>query len=181
MFLSWTESFQLPVEASYPHPTAKSFQLLYYCRLQSLSHIWLILTQWLHSAVHRIILLTFLIPGHRILLAKKCVKVVVWHFTQFYFRTTFFAKHDGLWHSTNRSVMAIWRYLFLYILFFTNFQTSSADSKVSDVVYNLSKESELREPSVFLAIIARNAAHLLPNWLGYIDNLDYPKSRISVW
>ena len=77
--------------------------------------------------------------------------------------------------------MAIWRYLFLYILFFTNFQTSSADSKVSDVVYNLSKESEVREPSVFLAIIARNAAHLLPNWLGYIDNLDFPKSRISVW
>lgn len=66
-----TESFQLPVEASYPHPTAKSFQLLYYCRLQSLSHIWLILTPWLHSAVHRIILSTLLIPGHRILLAKK--------------------------------------------------------------------------------------------------------------
>jgi len=39
----------------------------------------------------------------------------------------------------------------------------------------------VREPSVFLAIIARNAAHLLPNWLGYIENLDYPKNRISVW
>ena len=37
------ESFQLPVEASYPHQTAKSFQLLYCCRLKSLSHVWLIL------------------------------------------------------------------------------------------------------------------------------------------
>lgn len=66
-------------------------------------------------------------------------------------------------------------------LLFTSLQALSADSKISDVVYNLSKETEVKEPSVFLAIIARNAAHLLPNWLGYIENLDYPKNRISVW
>jgi len=66
-------------------------------------------------------------------------------------------------------------------LLFTSLQALSADSKISDVVYNPSKETEVKEPSVFLAIIARNAAHLLPNWLGYIENLDYPKNRISVW
>ncbi|KAJ7339537.1 hypothetical protein OS493_005936 [Desmophyllum pertusum] len=71
--------------------------------------------------------------------------------------------------------MAVCSYLFLIAVLFTSLQTSTADSKISDVVYNLSKESAVRDPSVFLAIIARNAAHLLPNWLGYIENLDYPK------
>lgn len=69
-------------------------------------------------------------------------------------------------------------YLFRIILFFSSLHTQLA---VSDVVTDLSEESEMKEPRVFLAIIARNAAHLLPNWLGYIENLDYPKSRISVW
>lgn len=77
--------------------------------------------------------------------------------------------------------MAVCSYLFLIAVLFTSLQTSTADSKISDVVYNLSKESAVRDPSVFLAIIARNAAHLLPNWLGYIEHLDYPKNRISVW
>ena len=36
-------------------------------------------------------------------------------------------------------------------------------------------------PSVFLAILARNSAHMLPNFLGYLENLDYPKDRISLW
>lgn len=72
-------------------------------------------------------------------------------------------------------------YLFLITLIFTSLKISSADSKISDVVYNRSKESAVRDPSVFLAIIARNAAHLLPNWLAYIENLDYPKNRMSVW
>lgn len=77
--------------------------------------------------------------------------------------------------------MAVCGYLFLITLFFTGLRTFSAESKVSDVVNNLSQESAVKEPSVFLAIIARNSAHLLPNWLGCIENLDYPKNRISVW
>lgn len=74
--------------------------------------------------------------------------------------------------------MVMSSYLFRIILFFSSLHTYLA---VSDVVTDLSEESEVKEPSVFLAIIARNAAHLLPNWLGYIENLDYPKNRISVW
>ena len=81
----------------------------------------------------------------------------------------------------NRLVMAVFCNLCLISLLFTSLKISTADSKISDVVYNLSKESAVREPSVFLAIIARNAANLLPNWLGYIENLDYPKNRMSVW
>ena len=36
-------------------------------------------------------------------------------------------------------------------------------------------------PLVMIGILARNAAHNLPNFLGYLDNLDYPKDRVSVW
>ena len=74
--------------------------------------------------------------------------------------------------------MVMSSYLFRIILFFSSLHTQLA---VSDLVTDLSEESEMKEPRVFLAIIARNAAHLLPNWLGYIENLDYPKNRISVW
>jgi collagen beta-1,O-galactosyltransferase len=36
-------------------------------------------------------------------------------------------------------------------------------------------------PVVMVGILARNTAHTLPNFLGYFENLDYPKDRISVW
>lgn len=36
-------------------------------------------------------------------------------------------------------------------------------------------------PLVFLGVLARNQEHTLPNYLGYIERLDYPKDRISVW
>ncbi|XP_067156513.1 procollagen galactosyltransferase 2 isoform X1 [Apteryx mantelli] len=42
-------------------------------------------------------------------------------------------------------------------------------------------ESALQKPTVFLAIIARNAAHTLPHFLGCIERLHYPKSRIALW
>lgn len=43
------------------------------------------------------------------------------------------------------------------------------------------RESPLQRPSVLLALIARNAAHSLPHYLGCIDRLDYPKDRIVLW
>ena len=36
-------------------------------------------------------------------------------------------------------------------------------------------------PHVFVALQARNSAYLLPNFFGCLENLDYPKDRISVW
>ena len=33
-------------------------------------------------------------------------------------------------------------------------------------------------PLIFLAVLARNAAHLLSNFLGYLEALSYPKDRI---
>ncbi|XP_066569206.1 probable inactive glycosyltransferase 25 family member 3 [Amia ocellicauda] len=43
------------------------------------------------------------------------------------------------------------------------------------------EESGTRPPAVVLAVIARNAAHSLPHYLGAVERLDYPKQRISVW
>uniref|UniRef100_A0A8B9FX71 Uncharacterized protein n=1 Tax=Amazona collaria TaxID=241587 RepID=A0A8B9FX71_9PSIT len=42
-------------------------------------------------------------------------------------------------------------------------------------------ESALQKPTVLLAIIVRNAAHTLPHFLGCIERLHYPKSRIALW
>ncbi|XP_063056303.1 procollagen galactosyltransferase 2 [Engraulis encrasicolus] len=42
-------------------------------------------------------------------------------------------------------------------------------------------ESPLLKPKVMIAILARNAAHSLPYYLGCIDRLEYPKDRIAIW
>uniref|UniRef100_A0A8C3TPN8 Uncharacterized protein n=1 Tax=Catharus ustulatus TaxID=91951 RepID=A0A8C3TPN8_CATUS len=42
-------------------------------------------------------------------------------------------------------------------------------------------ESALLQPTVLLAILARNSAHTLPHVLGCIERLSYPKSRIALW
>ncbi|XP_046391717.1 glycosyltransferase 25 family member-like [Ischnura elegans] len=48
----------------------------------------------------------------------------------------------------------------------------------SEVVVSPNK---LRLPSVVIAILARNKAHTLPFFLTSLENLDYPKNRISLW
>lgn len=42
-------------------------------------------------------------------------------------------------------------------------------------------ESPLLKPKVMIAIVARNAAHSLPHYLGCIERLEYPKERIAIW
>ncbi|XP_007426355.1 procollagen galactosyltransferase 2 isoform X1 [Python bivittatus] len=42
-------------------------------------------------------------------------------------------------------------------------------------------ESALQKPTVFLAILARNAARSLPHFLGCVERLRYPKHRIAIW
>lgn len=42
-------------------------------------------------------------------------------------------------------------------------------------------ESALLKPKVMIAIVARNAAHSLPHYLGCIEKLEYPKERIAIW
>lgn len=42
-------------------------------------------------------------------------------------------------------------------------------------------ESALLKPKVMIAVVARNAEHSLPHYLGCIERLDYPKERIAIW
>ncbi|XP_054976582.1 procollagen galactosyltransferase 2 isoform X2 [Sorex araneus] len=42
-------------------------------------------------------------------------------------------------------------------------------------------ESPARRPSVLVALLARNAAPALPHFLGCLERLDYPKSRMAIW
>lgn len=54
-------------------------------------------------------------------------------------------------------------------------------AELSPPVDNPVPESSLLKPKVMIAILARNAAHSLPYYLGCIDRLDYPKDRIAIW
>ncbi|CAI8006303.1 Procollagen galactosyltransferase 1 [Geodia barretti] len=36
-------------------------------------------------------------------------------------------------------------------------------------------------PHVFVSVLVTNSLHALPNFLGYLEGLDYPKDRISLW
>lgn len=44
-----------------------------------------------------------------------------------------------------------------------------------------SDDEKLELPTVFIAVIARNKAHVLPYFFGYLEQQNYPKSRISLW
>ncbi|XP_042354217.1 procollagen galactosyltransferase 2 [Plectropomus leopardus] len=43
------------------------------------------------------------------------------------------------------------------------------------------RESSILRPTVLITILARNAQHSLPYFLGCIERLDYPKDRIAIW
>lgn len=45
----------------------------------------------------------------------------------------------------------------------------------------IKSESSLLKPKVMIAVLARNAAHSLPQYLGCIEKLQYPKERIAIW
>ncbi|XP_078082417.1 procollagen galactosyltransferase 2 [Mustelus asterias] len=72
-------------------------------------------------------------------------------------------------------VGAVWTLLLLALLG----RPSAVDTYFSEE--RQPTESPLQNPTVLLAIIARNTAHTLPYYLGAIERLDYPKDRISIW
>lgn len=36
-------------------------------------------------------------------------------------------------------------------------------------------------PTVVVGLLVRNKAHTLPYFLHYLENLDYPKERMTIW
>ena len=58
---------------------------------------------------------------------------------------------------------------------------TKAEEKTSSASLEEGGGAGRQRPSVFVAILARNTAHTLPDFLGYLERLDYPKQRMSVW
>lgn len=44
-----------------------------------------------------------------------------------------------------------------------------------------SSGDKLEPPTLLIAVILRNKAHVLPHFFGYLEQQSYPKSRISLW
>lgn len=40
---------------------------------------------------------------------------------------------------------------------------------------------EWKQPTVLIVTLFRNKAHILPYFFSYLDQLEYPKNRISLW
>ncbi|XP_034471649.1 glycosyltransferase 25 family member [Drosophila innubila] len=40
---------------------------------------------------------------------------------------------------------------------------------------------EYEKPTVLITLLVRNKAHILPLFLSYVEQLDYPKKRIAIW
>ncbi|XP_062285171.1 procollagen galactosyltransferase 2-like [Scomber scombrus] len=59
--------------------------------------------------------------------------------------------------------------------------TSAEELPADHLHHPAERESSLLRHTVLITILARNAQHSLPYFLGCIDRLDYPKDRISIW
>lgn len=49
------------------------------------------------------------------------------------------------------------------------------DTDISDA------KIEWKPPTILIVTLFRNKAHILPYFFAYLDQLDYPKERISLW
>ncbi len=52
---------------------------------------------------------------------------------------------------------------------------------VAEKAENEEKEQDRSQPTVMVAILVRNKAHVLPHFLHYLEQQDYPKHRMSIW
>uniref|UniRef100_A0A8C6SBZ4 Collagen beta(1-O)galactosyltransferase 2 n=1 Tax=Neogobius melanostomus TaxID=47308 RepID=A0A8C6SBZ4_9GOBI len=74
--------------------------------------------------------------------------------------------------------VGLWRVCLVVVLLGARVVRSELVTLVQEPVRT---ESSLQKPKVMIAIVARNAAHSLPHYLGCIERLDYPKDRIAIW
>lgn len=43
------------------------------------------------------------------------------------------------------------------------------------------EEDYQESPTVLIALLVRNKAHILPMFLSYLEQQDYPKERMAIW
>lgn len=56
-----------------------------------------------------------------------------------------------------------------------------AETTLEDLQKLLPVDLKNKEPTVMVALMVRNKAHVLPLFLSYLERQDYPKKRMSLW
>lgn len=62
-------------------------------------------------------------------------------------------------------------FIFIFVLYLS-IEINSADKSDSWIE---------KKPKLVIVSFVRNKAHILPLFLSYLEQLDYPKDRISLW
>lgn len=68
----------------------------------------------------------------------------------------------------------------LILLFICVFRCPVCQETVYEGVHDEGAQEHAR-PTVMIAVLVRNKAHILPYFLHYLQELDYPKDRITLW
>ena len=74
-----------------------------------------------------------------------------------------------------RSKMKLFLSAILYILLILKVDAEDQSNE------NVEEESSHDPPTVMVAILVRNKAHVLPYFFHYLEKQDYPKDRMSIW
>ncbi|XP_052221589.1 glycosyltransferase 25 family member-like isoform X2 [Dreissena polymorpha] len=72
------------------------------------------------------------------------------------------------------------RYSLFLLVFLTSLQSLNSDI-IRAYSGNDLRQEERFYPTVMIATLVRNKAHVLPYFFGLVEKLDYPKDRISLW
>ena len=74
-----------------------------------------------------------------------------------------------------RGNMKLFIVLFLYFSLLLNTKIKAHETK------NEGEATDHDQPTVMVAILVRIKAHVLPFFLHYLEQQDYPKDRMSIW
>ena len=69
----------------------------------------------------------------------------------------------------------LWNLFFYYLLFQLTFILINTDNKHDNDF------SSFTFSTVFVAVFIRNKAHILPNFLHYLQHMNYPKTKLILW
>ena len=79
-------------------------------------------------------------------------------------------------------------FIVLFLIFLFKYSTNSdvsSDEKAAEemVLQNAIRDKShlYKKPSIMIVTLVRNKAHTLPLFLTYLEEQEYPKSRISLW
>lgn len=88
----------------------------------------------------------------------------------------------------NKNMECVKIFIVLFLIFLFKYSTNSdvtSDEKAAEemVLQNAIRDKShlYKKPSIMIVTLVRNKAHTLPLFLTYLEEQEYPKSRISLW